>query len=151
MDLSRDELAGVVDLFGALSREELVGALEELAFRWGVDAEAESLAATVDAAVDSFHLVPVDERLVAGPAAFPTLPDEAEDLPHILDVERRQVDREAAALAAERRFRTVAAAALDEGDDERMRELLDASYDLEAWGAVDVADSRAAIDRALDD
>lgn len=151
MDVSGDELAGIVDLFGALAREELVAALSELAFRRGVDADEDDLAATVDAAVDEFYLVPVDDRLVAGPAAFPTLPDRSEDLPHILDAEHRSVDRPAAARAAEARFRRAASTAVADGEDGRLRTLLDISYDLEAWGAVDVADARDAIDRALEE
>jgi hypothetical protein len=150
MDPSGDELAGVVDLFGALSREELLEALGELAFRRGESADADALSAAVDDAVDRFYLLPVDDVLVAGPAAFPTLPDGAEDLPHILDVDRRDVDRTAAAEAAEERFRTLAARAVEEAGDDRLRELLDVSYDLEAWGAVDVADARDAIDRTLE-
>lgn len=151
MDLTGDELAGVVDLFGALAREELVSALGELAFRYGEDADDGTLAALVEDAVDRFFLVPVDDRLVAGPAAFPTLPEAAEDLPHILDVDRRTVDRTAAAEAAEQRFRTVTKEAVGDAGDDRLHELLDVSYDLEAWGSVDVGDARDAIDRALDE
>jgi len=149
MELSGDELAGVVDLFGRLAREELLAALGELAFRRGADTGEPALDAAVDDAVERFYLVPVDDGLVAGPAAFPTLPAGAEDLPHILDVDRREVDRDAAASAAEERFRAVAGRAVDAGDDDRLRELLDVSYDLEAWGPVEVADARDAIDRAL--
>jgi hypothetical protein len=150
MDPSGDELAGIVDLFGALDREELLEALVELAFRRGASADEDDLSAAVEDAVGRFHLLPVDGVLVAGPAAFPTLPDGAEDLPHILDVERRDVDRTVAAEAAEERFRRVAARTVEAADDDRLRELLDASYDLEAWGPVDVGDARDAIDRALE-
>jgi len=150
MEIRPDETAGIVDLFGALAREELLAGLSELAFRRGVEADDDALAAAVDDAVEGFYLVPVDGRLVAGPAAFPTLPDGAEDLPHILDVDRRTVDREAAAEAAEARFRREASAAVEDGDPERLAALLDVSYDLEAWGDVDVADARDAIDRTLE-
>lgn len=149
MDLSADELAGVVDLFGGLRRAELLAALAELAFRRAEPADEEALEAAVDAAVAQFRLVAVDGLLVAGPAAFPTLPDGADDLPHILDVERRTVDREAAARAAERRFRAAVDAAVEAGDDDRLRHLLDVSYDLEAWGPADAGDAREAIDGAL--
>lgn len=149
MDLTDDEVAGVVDLFGALSRAELVEALGELAFRAGVDADDEQFAGRIDDAVERFALVPVEDRLVAGPTAFPTLPPGAEDLPHIVDVDRRPVDRAAAAAAAEELFRRTTAAAVEAGDDDRLDELLDVSYDLEAWGPVDVGDARDAIDRAL--
>lgn len=149
MDLEGDGLAGLVDLFGALTREELLSAVEELAFRRGVEVEAAAVEDAVEDAVDRFYLVPLGERLTPGPAAFPTLPDGAEDLPHIMDVERRSVDREAAAAAAEKRFRTVAARAVDDAGEDRLEELLDVSYELEAWGPVDVGDARDAIDRAL--
>jgi hypothetical protein len=151
MDTTGDELAGIVDLFGALAHEELVAALSELAFRRGEEPDEADLAATVDDAVDRFYLVPVDDRLVAGPAAFPELPDGAEDLPHILDVDRRQVDRAAAAEAAETRFRKVTAEVVEDDDPERLRDLLDVSYDLEAWGAADVGDARDTIDSALEE
>lgn len=151
MDLTDDELAGVVDLFGALSREELLAALEELAFRADASADAQAFVVRIDEAVERFSLVPVDGRLVAGPTAFPTLPAASEDLPHILDVDRRTVDRTAAAAAAEERYREAAAAAVDCGDEERLTELLDVSYDIEAWGPVGVGDARDAVDRALDE
>lgn len=150
MDLTDDELAGVVDLFGALSRAELVAALEELSFRHGESASSDELAALIDDVVDRFYLEPVGDRLVPGPAAFPTLPAAAEDLPHILDADRRSVDDEAAAEAAEERFRRVAATALEDGDEDRLAELLEVSYDFEAWGPVELGDARDAIDRALD-
>jgi hypothetical protein len=149
MDLEGDGLAGLVDLFGALSREELRSAVAELAFRRGVDVDDAAVEAAIDDAVDGFYLVPLADRLAPGPAAFPTLPDGADDLPHIMDVERRSVDREAAAAAAEERFREVAARAVAEAGEDRLRELLDVSYELEAWGPVDVDDARDAIDRAL--
>lgn len=150
MDVGGDEVAGVVDIFGTLSREELHAALEELAFRYDQDPTSEELTALVDEAVERFYLVPVGDRLVAGPAAFPTLPEAAEDLPHILDVDRRSVDRAAAAEAAEERFRAVTATAVEEGGEERLAELLDVSYDLEAWGPVELGDARDAIDRTLE-
>jgi len=142
MDLSGDELAGIVDLFGTLGRAELVEALSELAYRRGVEPPDE---ATIDDAIDAYRLFAYrppdcdDRRLLAGPAAFPTLPDGAEDLPHILDVERRSVDRAAAGEAARRR---IAAAAADDPDDPDRERLLDLTYDLEAWAPVDAGDLR---------
>ena len=119
-----DELAGVVDLFGALTREEVADALVELAYRQRGDVDDDAVAAAaadaVDWAVERYHLVAydpteddpdeavvtaedVDETLLTvGPVSFPTLPTEAEDLPHILDYpvdeERSQVDRYAEAV-----------------------------------------------------
>ncbi|MFB6280847.1 MAG: hypothetical protein ABEH40_02370 [Haloferacaceae archaeon] len=89
--------------------------------------------------------------LVPGPTAFPRLPDGAEDLPHILDVEARSVADGAAAEAAERRLRAAAATAVADGDRERMAGLLDATYDLESWASdADVASVRERLDAALD-
>ena len=160
MELSGDELAGVVDLFGALTRAELVGAVDELAFKRGADADPEAVAATVDEALAVYRLVAVDRPaadtddpspaplLVAGPTAFPTLPEGAEDLPHIMDVPEREVDRERAAEAASERFRADAATAIDDADDDRIAELVDVSYDLTAWGPVDGAALRDHLDGA---
>lgn len=159
MEPSPDDIAGVVDLFGALTPGELRAALSELAFRRGTDREPEAFTEAVRAAVDSYHLVRVpadardaggDDLLVAGPVAFPTLPEEGEDLPHIMDVPDRSIDRETAATAAEGQFRADAAAAVGEGDLDRVAGLLDVSYELEAWGPVDLAETRERLDAARD-
>jgi hypothetical protein len=146
-----DELAGIVDLFGALHRSELETALSELAFRRGDDPPE----GAVDEALEAFVLVAFedggDEPLLApGPAAFPTLPEGAEDLPHILDVEKRSVDRERVGRAAEERLRAEAARAVADGDDARAAELLDVSYDLESWAPVELGALRERLDDATD-
>lgn len=158
METTADELAGVVDLFTALTRDELERALAELAFKRQGEFEPEGFADRVDAALESYHLLAVgaaavgdadgdaDEWLVAGPIAFPTLPEDAADLPHILDVPERSVDRAAVGRAAEERFRTDAAAAVEAGDDDRITELLDVSYELEAWAPVDLEVTRERLD-----
>ncbi|MFD1513499.1 DUF7109 family protein [Halomarina rubra] len=157
-----DAVAGVVDLFGALTPAELRKALAELAFKRGVDAPPD---AVVEAAVDSYHLLDHDGLLVVGPAAFPTLPEGAADLPHILDVERESPQPHVLATTAERRFREEAERALaaatggdaDEGANETdegqpdLDWLVDVSYDLEAWGPVDVGDLRRRLVAARDD
>lgn len=160
MELSADEIAGVVDLFGGLTRDELGRALAELAFKQGEESDPAAFDADIDAALSSYHLVAVDPEtagvdgdddvLVVGPVAFPELPPGATDLPHILDIEKRTVDRESAATAAQRRFERAAAQAIDEGDQPRMESLLDASYELEAWGTVDLAVARERLDDATD-
>jgi hypothetical protein len=158
MEPTGDDLAGVVDLFGALTRAELCEALAELAFKRGDSDDPEDFEGAVGAALDSYHLVAVDgagageadELLVPGPIAFPTLPDGGTDLPHIMDLPDRTVDREAAAEAAETRFRADAATAVGAEDRERIRELLDVSYELEAWGPVDLAEARRRLDSAVD-
>ena len=156
--LSLDDLAGIADLFGGLTRAELGEALEELAFRKGVEPPPE---AAVDEAVREYALVayPRDETgdddpeslLVPGPAAFPTLPDGAADLPHILDVESRAIDRDELGRAVEERFRGDVARAVADGDAELVERLLDVSYDLETWGPVDLGDLRERLDDAREE
>lgn len=123
--LTDDELAGICDLFGALTREELREARSELAFRQGRDTGPEK---RVEEAIVSYALVEFDGVVLAGPAAFPTLPEGAGDLPHILDVPERAVDREALGEAVVERLSTE--------DPELAREV---SYDVEAWAPVDAS------------
>ena len=164
MEVSADELAGVIDLFGALTPTELRRAVEELAFKRGEDVSN----VPIEDAIAEYRLVrvePVDETdseprdgaandrgderlLVPGPTAFPTLPAGAEDLPHILAIDGRTVDRDALYEQVEERFRAGAARAVLDEDNERIERLLDASYDLEAWGKIDLDDARERLDRA---
>lgn len=151
-----DDLAGVLDLFGALTPAELESALEELAFKRGESVDPDAVGTAVDDAVASFAVVRYqgDGRtlLAPGPAAFPTLPPNAEDLPHILDVPDRDVDPEAAGAAVADRLRSAAAGALDADDEVEMRRLLDVTYDVEVWsGAVAVDEVRERLDAALGD
>lgn len=182
LDLSPDDVAGVVDMFGALTREELDEALDELAFR----RDEERPAGLVDDALDAYAIVaydpgpdlddaPVDDAgdvsdertgddaagdgsatddaaatyLAPGPSAFPTIPEGAGDLPHILDVSPRTPDRAVLARAVESRFRGDVARVVAAGDAAEVERLLDVSYDLEAWGPVDLGDLRARLDDAL--
>jgi hypothetical protein len=166
MDATADELAGVVDLFGGLTRAELERALAEAAYRAdGGAVEDVALEAAIDRAVESFALVryePADADdasavtdgeplLVAGPTAFPSVPDHAEDVPHILDVDRRRLDREALGARTRDRFADAAAAAVDAGDAERIRTLIDVSYDVESWAPVDLTDERTRLEGALEE
>ncbi|AGN02507.1 hypothetical protein L593_12840 [Salinarchaeum sp. Harcht-Bsk1] len=146
-----DELAGMVDAFGALDRAELERACSETAFRRGEEFDEAAVQAAIDDAVDAYALVEHDGRLVPGPAAFPTLPDGAEDLPHILDLERRDVDRDAVAAAVAERFEREVDAAIDAGDDEACADLLDRSYEVESWGPVDLDDARERLDAAREE
>lgn len=166
-----DDLAGIVDLFGALTRPELEEALSELAYRQDTEVPEEAVSDALEAfALVSFEPARDDvehdlegggdadhdldggaddvELLTPGPSAFPTLPDGAEDLPHILDVDHRPVDREVVGRAAEERLRTDAARAVADGDVERAAELLDVSYDVETWAPVDLTDVRERLDDA---
>ncbi len=156
MDATPDELAGVVDLFGGLTRGELEDALAEVAFRAGDSVDDGVLRVRIDEAVDAFALVRYDHDetdeplLVAGPAAFPTTPDHAEDLPHILDVETRRLDRETLAAVVSERFDRAVDRAVADGDDERGARLIEVSYDLEAWGSIDASDQRDRLDGLLE-
>lgn len=154
MEPTADDLAGVVDLFGALTREELGRALSELAFKRGE--EVEDVDAAIDDALASYHLVAVEagdgdveeDLLVPGPTAFPTLPDGADDLPHILDDAGHAVEEAERMGAVETRFREDAATAINDDDAERIEELLDVSYELEVWGDVDLETARDRLDSA---
>ncbi|WP_276300358.1 DUF7109 family protein [Halorussus lipolyticus] len=159
MSDTKDELAGVVDLFGGLTPEELQQALVELAFKQGKEVEREAFATEIEAAVEDYYLAEADwdggdgetaTLLVSGPAAFPTVPENGEDLPHILDVPDRELDREGLGESVAERLhdeaRTIAAA----GDAERAQELLDVSYDLEAWAPVEADHVRETLDRAFE-
>lgn len=160
--LDPDGLAGVVDLFGALARPELTAAVRELAFKRGESPPEAAVKRVIDDAIDAYALVAADRKLVepsptsddtllaVGPAALPAPPDGAGDLPHILDVPERTVDRDGLTDAVRRRFAREAAHAVDAGDCGRIRNLLDACYDLEAWG-IDTGPLRRRLDDALED
>ena len=144
--MNGDELAGVVDLFGALTRDELHDALEELAFKRGDGFDADAADEAVMDALRDYYLVAVDREggdrvLVPGPVAFPELPEHAVDLPHILDVDSRDLDRETLATAVRARLESDAA----DADGERARYLVDVTYDAEAWAPVDLADVRESL------
>lgn len=146
-----DELAGIVDCFGALSREELVRACSETAFRRGDEASEDELREAIHAAVEAYAIVEHDGVLVPGPSAFPSLPAGAEDLPHIMDVERRPVDREAVAESVAEQFRADVADAIEADDAEQCRTLLDRTYELESWGPLVLAEERARLDDRIDE
>jgi hypothetical protein len=135
-----DALAGVTDIFGGLTRDELDRALDELAFKRGDD----TVDADVPGALREYYLVEVEhggETLLApGPVAFPDPPEYAEDLPHILDVEERELPRDALADAVRDRLESDAADA-DPGS-ERAQSLVDVTYDAEAWAPVDLGGVR---------
>lgn len=138
---THDELAGVVGLFGALTREELERALRELAFKQGREIDDAAVDEAIDDALDAYALVETDGEaplLVVGPTAFPTLPSEADDLPHIMDVPERSVDREELAPTVHDRLLAEA----EDAADERVATLREASYDLEAWASIDAGDVR---------
>ncbi|TKX60932.1 hypothetical protein EXE48_10935 [Halorubrum sp. ASP1] len=164
---ARDDLAGVVDLFGWLTRAELSRALSELAFKQRAEVDEAAIDAAIDLAVAEYALVPApsaalssagsesaserETALAVGPAAFPTLPAGAEDLPHILEIPDREVDREALSDAVLERLREEAVAAIGDSDDEQLETLADVTYDVEAWAPVDVDPVRTRILAEVDE
>ncbi|MFB6114050.1 MAG: hypothetical protein ABEJ58_08115 [Halodesulfurarchaeum sp.] len=148
MDLTHDELAGIVDLFGALPEPTLQRAVEELAFRQGEEIDAEALDEQIERAREAFYLLGVPGEpslLVPGPASFPSLPEGAADLPHVLDVEERSVSDE----VLERALRTqLARATAQTTDPQELADLMDVTYDAEAWTDLDLADVRDRLENA---
>jgi len=155
MSTTHDELAGVVDLFGALTHVGLTAALDELAFKQGQDVDEAALRSAIEAAIEAYALVeyePADSTkpLVAvGPTAFRSLPPNAEDLPHILDFDRRSVDRDRLAAQVRKRLTVEAERVVDADDTARAAELLDVSYDIEAWASADTGGVRSALEPVL--
>ncbi|WP_280536753.1 hypothetical protein [Halopenitus sp. POP-27] len=158
---AHDDLAGIVDLFGAMTRSELRRGLSELAFKRGADVDDAALQTTIDAAVRDYYLVPIDGAdadlgpadeplLVVGPAAFPSVPPNAEDLPHILDVPDRHLDRDTLGRTVRDRLAADVADAAASADRSRLETLLEVTYDLEAWGSVDATDLRERILEAVE-
>lgn len=147
MDLSGDELAGIVDQFDALPRPALRRAVRETAFRAGEDLDAETIDAWIEAALAEFSLLNVEidgePYVVPGPRAFPTVPEAAADLTHVLDVDPPDVPERTLETAIRR---TLATAAEDLEDPERAQDLLDVTYDAEAWIDADLADIRNRLD-----
>lgn len=161
---SPDELAGVLELFGALTEPEFRRAVNEAAFRTGRDVDDDALAARVDDATESFHVVRVDPdavprvvpsldgddaAYVPGPRAWPAEPEGGEDLPHILDVDPRTVNRDALAVRVRQQLRAGVEQAAAAGDPDALQELLDVTYDVETWADVDLDDTRGLADGAL--
>ncbi|MFC6752639.1 DUF7109 family protein [Halorubrum tibetense] len=174
---ARDDLAGVVDLFGSVTRAELSRALSELAFKRRTEVDDAAIAAAIDVGVAEYAIVPTPRSAVSvdgdpvdptdpdddstgsdrdptflavGPAAFPQLPEGAEDLPHILDVPDREVDREALSDAVLDRLSADAIDAINAGDTERLETLADVTYDIEAWAPVDAEPIRERILAEID-
>lgn len=166
MTLTRDELAGIVDLFGALSREELRQAVEEVTYRVGEPPETADIEAQIDDALEEYYLVRIDptdldsgdefeiERrdregteylLTAGPTALPSLPEHGTDLPHLLDIEARVVDREALGGAVLERLRDETERVVEAGNTDRADRLLDVCYDAEAWAPIDTSNIRESL------
>jgi len=154
MNVSPDELAGVVDLFGGLTRAELGEAVENVAARQGVAFDPAALEERIALARREYYLLVLEQEgatvFVPGPTALPTLPEHAEDLPHMMDVPERAIDRERLAEAAHERLAEDAERAIADDDRERIETLIDVCYDAAAWGAVEVAPIRECLLDSLD-
>ncbi len=146
-----DEVAGVVDLFGALTPKETANALSELSYRRGEDPPTN----VTDDAIESFKLIELEadgrRLIVPGPAAFPVLPEGGEDLPHILEVENRSIDHDVIEQAVSKRFRSAVESVITAGDRERANDLIEISYDIEAWGGPDLSSARPRLEDVTDD
>ena len=139
-----DELAGIVEQFGALTVTELTRAISELSFReTGVAIDEERARQRIENAVEAYDLACVTNHepslLIAGPAAFPSLPPGAADLHHLLDVPGRSVNREPVAQSILER---IAAELDDDPGERRTHELIGLTYDVESWGDIDAASLR---------
>lgn len=157
-----DQLAGVADLFGALTRAELHQAFTDLAARTGSEFDPTDLDAHIDAACDDFYLLELDPDLldtetpsdplyIAGPGALPTIPEHGDDLPHIMAIEPRSIPTNARRLTAEQRLRAAAAKAVNAADHPRIQTLLDTCYDFEAWAAIDTSEIRDRLAAVLEE
>ncbi len=137
--LTGDVLAGITSLFGGLTRAELREACTELLYKAeGERAPEAAIDAALERAIEEHRLHELDERglLIPGPAAFPELPEFAEDLPVLLDIEEREVDRERAAVALVESLGEELEAGADPA---RQRTIAQLSYDIEAWANVDAS------------
>lgn len=154
MDIAPDELAGIADLFDGLTRAELREAVENVAARQGAAFDPADLAKRIEAARQEYYLLAVEHDgetvFVPGPAALPSLPNHAEDLPHMMDVPERVIDSERLANAARERLAADAERAIAEGDGDRAAFLLDVCYDAEAWGPVEVGPIRNRLTDGVD-
>ncbi|MFA9517716.1 hypothetical protein ACERIT_10945 [Halopenitus sp. H-Gu1] len=161
----REGVAGIVDLFDALTRSELRRALSELAFKRGMEIDDEAIRETINRSIREYALVSVGDEtdesdadaaddgdlLLVGPTAFPVLPPNAEDLPYILDVPDREIDRDRAGKHVRRRLTEEVEAAIEDDESARLAILLEVTYDLESWAPVEIDDLRDRIEEAIDD
>ena len=148
-----DELVGAVDLFGGLSREVLVGGFQYIGARMGDDVDIKVLNLRIDEAIEKYYLVEVADRglLVAGPSALPELPEGGEDLPHLILVGEREINREEVEKSVVKKIDKEIEIAISEKDRSRIESLLDVCYDFEIWAEVDAGGIRKKLEMAIDD
>lgn len=147
MSLTPDTLAGIVELFGALTDAELCDACAEVDFRHeGETRPDEEYLQEIETALESNHLARIDESdtlLIAGPAAFPRVPSGGDDLPHILPIEPRTVDRSS---AAERIIAELQHELEENPEPARQESIIDLCYDIESWAGIDTSHIREQLD-----
>ena len=148
MELSLDEIAGIVDIFGGLTNGELNTAMEEIAFRRDDSPVSQSwLDQKIEQATEEGILVRQESHdpplLCVGPVAFPVEPDGAEDLPYILDIPERTVDRES---LANELLQNMEADISDTMSSNQRTAYIELSYDIETWSGVDTSQLRDALD-----
>ncbi|MFL2521001.1 MAG: hypothetical protein ACJ0QU_01285 [Halobacteriales archaeon] len=152
MDPTLDELVGAVDLFGGLSREELIGGFEDIGARMGDYVDIRALNLRIDEAIEKYYLVEVVDQglLVAGPSALPELPEGGEDLPHLILVREREINRKEVEKGVVERISKEIEMAIFEKDRDRMESLLDVCYDLEIWAEIDADGIRKKLEGIID-
>jgi len=154
MGVTPDELAGIADLFGGLTRAELIEAVENVAARQGAAFDPTDVENAVASARREYYLVALEQEddtmLAPGPAALPALPNHAEDLPHMMDVGEHDPDPDDLAGAVRDRLERDAEAAIEAGNRDRAAFLLDVCYDAEVWAPVDVDPIRERLRDHLD-
>lgn len=150
--LTNDDIAGIAEMFGVISRKQLEQALIELSYRQGEELSETAAENAVQEALSSFALVAIShqpQELTAGPAAYPTLPVGANDLPHMLEQDRQKPDPAVVREAANQRYREAVDEAIEASDTETLQDLLQLSYDIEAWAEITVDDVRSRIQDEL--
>jgi len=147
MELSGDELAGIADQFDALPPDSMRRAIRETAFRAGEEVGEEQIESWIESALKKFTLLKIeldgDPYIVPGPRSFPTVPEAASDLVHVLDVEPRDVPSEALETGVRK---SLARAAEKIEEPEKAQVLLDVTYDAEAWVGTDLSDVRTRLE-----
>jgi hypothetical protein len=152
MKLTLDELAGAVDLFGGLTRDELIQGCEDICARSGEVIDFELMDEKIENAIEKYYLIELKERglLVIGPVALPKLPEGGEDLPHLIQVENRSIDKkEIEKVVFERIEEEIKNNSLEE-DLESLEILLDICYDIEIWSSGGMEETRKVLERRID-
>ena len=152
MDPTLDQLAGAVDLFGGLTREELIQGFEDISARKGDILHTERLNMQIDEAIEKYYLVEIEEQelLVVGPAALPDLPDGGEYLPHLIRGDKREIDKMRIGRDVKDKISREIEKEIHKMDKGEVEQLLDVCYDLEMWNEIDVEDVRCELEEVLD-